>query len=708
MSAAFKLSIANMPSGNITAQTNYAGGQSPNDLVYIGRSPFGLTDDRKSTLNDLFSFITKNITDGAVRFAGTFSPAISAANEGALYYNDTTDTFQGSRNASAYQNLLFGNGTNQQVGVFSSSDVVNGFATFTYKDTVIRQLLMASSDSANDNFQIDFTSATVPQRATLSSIGLSMILFATSPLTPTPNISLYKGSNGPSFPISTTELGALTFGGASNITTIYAGVRIVGIASESHSLTTQGTGLQISTVPNGSNISVSRVVITGSGAVCLGTQGATNVASNVGTVTDIVLGGLTTYQNDAAVQVGNPNAGTTTKTLIVQANPAQTATLFGTQSSGGGDQFQVRVVPGDTNHFLSLLGTNTAPPVATATQWRIYANASGQLLISEGGGAYRRITGGGTSGNVGGPGSSTDNAIVRWDGTGGNLVQNSAGFIYNPGTDPNAIITSQGNNFAALDLVAAATPTVPTLRVRNNGSTGIFAVDPTDQNATPSSEMVSLSTTSNTASMSAWLNNDSDPTTHAYIAAYAGTLFQAQTYMGANNSAAINTNLLTIPDSGFFYGVGSTGIVIGATDASGGIRLFSGGFQFANERLSIGSSGLIGINKTSSIGAQIHVISGDSARIAAIISSAASPSVAVAQIQNDGSRIWETWGAPWQVQAEASTDPTSSQLTAGNHFATYRKNDKLVIAYNNGGTITYLTIPLDGSTTTWTQSTTAP
>jgi len=32
----------------------------------------------------------------------------------------------------------------------------------------------------------------------------------------------------------------------------------------------------------------------------------------------------------------------------------------------------------------------------------------------------------------------------------------------------------------------------------------------------------------------------------------------------------------------------------------------------------------------------------------------------------------------------------------------------LVIAYNNSGTVTFITIPLDGSTTTWTHSTGAP
>lgn len=63
---------------------------------------------------------------------------------------------------------------------------------------------------------------------------------------------------------------------------------------------------------------------------------------------------------------------------------------------------------------------------------------------------------------------------------------------------------------------------------------------------------------------------------------------------------------------------------------------------------------------------------------------------------------------------EQSTDPSAANLTSSamNNFkdrlAIYMKNDKLVIAYNNSGTVTYLSIPLNGSSTTWTHNTTAP
>ncbi|HYF28582.1 MAG TPA: hypothetical protein VD931_22775 [Baekduia sp.] len=67
-----------------------------------------------------------------------------------------------------------------------------------------------------------------------------------------------------------------------------------------------------------------------------------------------------------------------------------------------------------------------------------------------------------------------------------------------------------------------------------------------------------------------------------------------------------------------------------------------------------------------------------------------------------------TTGGGWQIMDEADANPTTTELDADDSFAMYRKADKFVIAHNVGGTMNYLSIPLDGSTTTWTHSTTAP
>jgi hypothetical protein len=86
---------------------------------------------------------------------------------------------------------------------------------------------------------------------------------------------------------------------------------------------------------------------------------------------------------------------------------------------------------------------------------------------------------------------------------------------------------------------------------------------------------------------------------------------------------------------------------------------------------------------------------------------------------NNGTAIGTTAGNARDFKSrvsylvETGTDPSAAQLTvAGSNakdtLGVYMKNDKLVFAYNNAGTVTYITIPLDGSTTTFTHSTTAP
>lgn len=58
--------------------------------------------------------------------------------------------------------------------------------------------------------------------------------------------------------------------------------------------------------------------------------------------------------------------------------------------------------------------------------------------------------------------------------------------------------------------------------------------------------------------------------------------------------------------------------------------------------------------------------------------------------------------------SEMSTNPVVGDLTSLAAFAVYMKGDKFVIAYNNAGTMTYITLDLDGSDTTWAHGTTAP
>lgn len=61
---------------------------------------------------------------------------------------------------------------------------------------------------------------------------------------------------------------------------------------------------------------------------------------------------------------------------------------------------------------------------------------------------------------------------------------------------------------------------------------------------------------------------------------------------------------------------------------------------------------------------------------------------------------------PTNVRVENTTSGGIANVKDA--LACYMKSGKFVVAYNNAGTINYLSIPLDGSTTTWTNSSTAP
>jgi len=94
-----------MPNKKITAMPSLGGNQVPTDLVTaVDLSAAPVNQNVKSTLNDLFSTITKNITDRAIRFQAPGSaPAVSSANQGALYHNGTA--FLASSNGGAFEQL---------------------------------------------------------------------------------------------------------------------------------------------------------------------------------------------------------------------------------------------------------------------------------------------------------------------------------------------------------------------------------------------------------------------------------------------------------------------------------------------------------------------------------------------------------------------------------------------------------------------------
>lgn len=94
-------------SKKITAMPSLGGAQVPTDLIpAIDLSALPANQNVKTTLNDLFATITKNITDGALRFQSVTAPATSTAGNGAIYFSSATSTFQVSQAGSAYATIV--------------------------------------------------------------------------------------------------------------------------------------------------------------------------------------------------------------------------------------------------------------------------------------------------------------------------------------------------------------------------------------------------------------------------------------------------------------------------------------------------------------------------------------------------------------------------------------------------------------------------
>lgn len=84
---------------------------------------------------------------------------------------------------------------------------------------------------------------------------------------------------------------------------------------------------------------------------------------------------------------------------------------------------------------------------------------------------------GGGSGDVNGPGSSTDNALVRWDGATGKLVQNSGATLDDNGilVSPSSTTATSGTQTANTIVFTATPASASTATIRNLNYATVFA-----------------------------------------------------------------------------------------------------------------------------------------------------------------------------------------------------------------------------------------
>jgi hypothetical protein len=313
--------------------------------------------------------------------------------------------------------------TSQVTGVLPVANGGSGQSTYTDG-----QLLIGNSTGNT------LTKATLTAGTGISvTNGGGAITIAATNLGTVTSIDASGGSTGMSFtggPV--TSSGTLTLAGTLDVDNGGTGQNSY---TDGQILIGNSTGntLTKSTLTAGTGVNITN----GNGSITI-------AATNNGTVTSVDVSGGTT--------------GLTTSGGPVTSSG--TITLGGTLAVANGGTGQTSYTDGQL-----LIGNSTGNTLSKAT-----LTAGAGISITNGAGAIT-ITASGGGGNVTGPGSSTDNAIARYDGVTGQLIQNSAIYIDDTG---NLGVGTTTPVFGSGDGVEIQRAGIATLRLENSTASNSF------------------------------------------------------------------------------------------------------------------------------------------------------------------------------------------------------------------------------------------
>jgi hypothetical protein len=368
---------------------------------------------------------------------------------------------------------------------------------------------------------------------------------------------------------------------------------------------------------------------------------------------------------------------------------------------------------------LPILSADPSTPAAGfSTLWvsdGTGSGSAGDVMSIDSAGAVDNLTSAaGGSGDVVGPASATDNALVRCDGTTGKLIQDSNATL---GDNGGLSLTATAASEVLGSFTAHASQTANLTEWKSSGGSKLLSVDADGQLVStldPNVGDYALTSTNKLgieATNAIWLNSPY----LIFVQSTSITSPSGFSFGTGNNSFVVSPNVgtFTFKNSTFLVAeskLRSTGNISGnaSNDETAKLDLY-------NYTGTTTVSGTIAEVYTSRIGTQTIT----HASTATTITNAASLVIENAPAAGTNVTITSKWAILVKTGISKFVDVVLTgirqMLDKGSHptlatgeLADYRKGSLYVIAYNDGGTTKYRYLDLTSTDAVWTYTTTAP